>query len=210
MLIVIPLLLLRFGRSHGGLETTAQAASRSRADAARARHAADPYQGIVLFTVEEKSKELPPVPIERDLLRTGTAKPLVIPVRWLVLVFSGARAWTGIASAFGAWRSGRGEHLLDGVGAVGDAGASNTGAAGGAAVEWRDAGDGEERGQSIGADRYGRAADGFDARRGSRRCIWGRSRSCRPSRIEFAFKTNPVSEEVRFAIPARGGDEEIR
>ena len=39
---------------------------------------ADPYRGIVLFTVKDKSKELPPVPIERDLLRTGMKKPLVI------------------------------------------------------------------------------------------------------------------------------------
>ena len=39
---------------------------------------ADAYRGIVLFTVKDKSREMPPVPMERDWLRAGTKKPLVI------------------------------------------------------------------------------------------------------------------------------------
>jgi hypothetical protein len=78
MLILIPLLLLRLGPAHGGVETTAQAASRSRPDGEQG-DAADEYQGIVLFTVQDKKKELPPLPVERDLLRAGMGKPLVIP-----------------------------------------------------------------------------------------------------------------------------------
>jgi hypothetical protein len=77
MLILIPMLLARFARTNGGVETTAQAASRSREDVDKA-DPNDAYQGIVLFTVQEKKKELPPLPMQRDLLRTGTAKPLVI------------------------------------------------------------------------------------------------------------------------------------
>ena len=81
MLIVIPLLLARFVRMNGGMETTAQAAARTRADTEKGEAAdayPDGYQGIVLFTVKDKSKELPPVPMERDVLRTGMKKPLVI------------------------------------------------------------------------------------------------------------------------------------
>lgn len=39
----------------------------------------DAYRGIVLFTVTEKKKELPPLPVERSLLRTGASRPVVIP-----------------------------------------------------------------------------------------------------------------------------------
>ncbi len=78
LLILIPLLLARFARTTGAVETRAQAAVRTRAEGENGT-AADPYQGIVLFTVQEKKKELPPLPVRRDLLRTGMAKPLVIP-----------------------------------------------------------------------------------------------------------------------------------
>ena len=78
LLILIPLLLARFARMNGGVETRAQAATRTR-DEGETGTAANPYQGIVLFTVQEKKKELPPLPMQRDLLRTGRARPLVIP-----------------------------------------------------------------------------------------------------------------------------------
>ncbi len=78
LLILIPLLLARFAQMKGGVETRAQAATRTRAEGETGT-AADPYQGIVLFTVQEKKKELPPLPMQRDLLRAGRAKPLVIP-----------------------------------------------------------------------------------------------------------------------------------
>lgn len=39
----------------------------------------DAYRGIVLFTVTDKKKELPPLPVERSLLRTGASRPVVIP-----------------------------------------------------------------------------------------------------------------------------------
>lgn len=79
LLILIPLLLLRLARTRGGAVATAQAATRTEADRDAANGYSDPYRGIVLFTVQDKTKQLPPVPIDRDLLRTGRAKPLVIP-----------------------------------------------------------------------------------------------------------------------------------
>lgn len=39
----------------------------------------DAYRGIVLFTVTDKTKELPPLPIQHNLLRAGTSRPVVIP-----------------------------------------------------------------------------------------------------------------------------------
>jgi hypothetical protein len=39
----------------------------------------DAYRGIVLFTVTEKKKELPPLPVQRSLLRADTSRPTVIP-----------------------------------------------------------------------------------------------------------------------------------
>jgi hypothetical protein len=78
MLILIPMLLARFARMSSGVETTAHAAARTDEEKRGADASPDGYRGIVLFTVKDKSKELPPVPIERDLLRTGRAKPLVI------------------------------------------------------------------------------------------------------------------------------------
>ncbi len=39
----------------------------------------DAYRGIVLFTVTDKAKEMPPPPVQRNLLRVGTSRPVVIP-----------------------------------------------------------------------------------------------------------------------------------
>jgi hypothetical protein len=95
MLILIPL-LLRFGRGHGGMVETAQAASRSRADADRENgnkgDANDAYRGIVLFTVTNKDKQLPPVPLRRDLLRAGVPRRLIIPFDGAYWYFQ-RRAW---------------------------------------------------------------------------------------------------------------------
>jgi hypothetical protein len=78
MFILVPLLLARFVQMNGGVETTAQAASTPRADAAKS-DPNDAYQGIILFTVQQKEKELLPPPMRRDPLRTGVAKQLIIP-----------------------------------------------------------------------------------------------------------------------------------
>jgi hypothetical protein len=79
MLILIPLLLARFAQVNG-VETRAQAATRTDTEKRNgADTSPDGYRGIVLFTVKDKSKDLPPVPVERDLLRAGKSKPLVIP-----------------------------------------------------------------------------------------------------------------------------------
>jgi len=98
MLILIPL-LLRFGRGHGGMVETAQAASRSEADANRENgnkgDANDAYRGIVLFTVTNKDKELPPVPVHRDLLRAGVARPLIIPFDGAYWYFQAPRMGPG-------------------------------------------------------------------------------------------------------------------
>jgi hypothetical protein len=99
MLILIPL-LLRFGRGHGGMVETAQAASRSRADADRENgnkgDANDAYRGIVLFTVTNKEKELPPLPLRRDLLRAGVARRLIIPFDGAYWYFQAPRMGPGL------------------------------------------------------------------------------------------------------------------
>ncbi|MFP5226278.1 MAG: hypothetical protein ACLGXA_01520 [Acidobacteriota bacterium] len=78
LMILVPLLMARFVRMKGSVETQAQAAARTRGGAEKGT-AADAYQGIVLFTVQDRKKELPPLPMQRDLLHAGMAKPLVIP-----------------------------------------------------------------------------------------------------------------------------------
>jgi hypothetical protein len=99
MLILIPL-LLRFGRGHGGMVETAQAASRSRADAEKENgnkgDANDAYRGIVLFTVTNKDKELAPVPLRRDLLHTGMARRLIIPFDGAYWYFQAPRMGPGL------------------------------------------------------------------------------------------------------------------
>ena len=74
ILIVIPLLLARFVRMNGGMETTAQAAARTRADTEKGEAAdayPDGYQGIVLFTVKLWDTETAAETV-KPLLRPGT------------------------------------------------------------------------------------------------------------------------------------------
>ena len=76
ILILIPLFMAHLVRN-GSIESQAQAAARTHADREKGS-AAYAFQGIVLFTVEEKKEVLPPLPMERDLLRSGMTRPLVI------------------------------------------------------------------------------------------------------------------------------------
>lgn len=99
MLILVPLLLARVVRMEGSAVTAAQAAARSQPDADKgdaANPSQDAYRGIILFTVQEKKKELPPLPIERDLLRAGIAKPLVIPFNGSYWYFQASRQGPGL------------------------------------------------------------------------------------------------------------------
>lgn len=77
ILILVPLLLARFVKTDSAAVNAAQAASQS--DDQKNRMVDDAYRGIILFTVTEHKKELPPVPLRRDLLRAGAARLLVIP-----------------------------------------------------------------------------------------------------------------------------------
>jgi hypothetical protein len=99
MMILIPL-LLRFGRGHGGMVQAAQAASRSREEADRDSgnkvNANDAYRGIVLFTVTNKARKLPPPPIRRDLLHAGVARPLIIPFDGSYWYFQAPRMGPGL------------------------------------------------------------------------------------------------------------------
>jgi len=79
LLLVVALLTLRLmpgmaGAAGGPARVSARAQEKKPGAAID-----DAYRGIVLFTVTEKKKELPPLPVERSLLRTGTSRPVVIP-----------------------------------------------------------------------------------------------------------------------------------
>jgi hypothetical protein len=203
MLILIPMLLARFARTHGGMETTAQAAARSRVDAEKA-DPNDAYQGIVLFTVREKKKELPPLPMQRDLLRTGMAKPLVIP-------FDGAYWY------FQAPKRGLGTHPHL---AHGDPVAVSIFSTGwvplameahqtlAQPVDLRQCGALQVMVKN-GDNRRGRVdmavmlADSTTP--GKPSMVLGPQPVVSTEPEHFSLKMNPVSEELRYAIPARGG-----
>jgi hypothetical protein len=77
MAVVMALLLMRPAQATAGY-----AGSPPRAHAQENKSGSaldDAYRGIVLFTVTDKKKELPPPPVQHDLLRTGTSRPVVIP-----------------------------------------------------------------------------------------------------------------------------------
>ncbi len=201
MLIVIPLLLARFARMNGGVETTAQAATR--ADAARG-DPADPYRGIVLFTVKDKSKELPPVPIERDLLRTGMKKPLVIRFDGSYWYFQAPEHGPGIHP-----------HL-----AHGDPVAANIYSTGWVplAMEAHQTLTQPVDLRSVGAmqvtvrngdNRRGRVDMGVlltdSSAPGKPSMYLGTEPIVSTEPDRFAFKARPVGDEVRFAIPERRG-----
>jgi hypothetical protein len=62
------------GPMGGAAGATAQAQARKAGAAVD-----DAYRGIVLFTVTDKKKELPPLPVQRNVLQAGTHRPVVIP-----------------------------------------------------------------------------------------------------------------------------------
>ncbi|HEX3661898.1 MAG TPA: hypothetical protein VHU89_10730 [Acidobacteriaceae bacterium] len=77
--VVVALLLVR---PHPGMAGLAGGAARASARTQGKETGAavdDAYRGIVLFTVTDKTKELPPLPLERNPLRAGTNRPVVIP-----------------------------------------------------------------------------------------------------------------------------------
>ena len=76
LLILIPLLLIRFVPPYA-VEGTAEAAGRSRPTPGG--YGSDAYRGILLFTVKQKDKKMPPVPLERSVLIANRNRPTVIP-----------------------------------------------------------------------------------------------------------------------------------
>ncbi|HZZ40677.1 MAG TPA: hypothetical protein VFE06_16200 [Acidobacteriaceae bacterium] len=77
--VVIALLLMRpvqgvAGSAGGPARASAQAQGKKPGAAVD-----DAYRGIVLFTVTDKAKELPPPPVQRNMLRAGKSRPVVIP-----------------------------------------------------------------------------------------------------------------------------------
>jgi hypothetical protein len=209
LLILMPLLLLRRGGAHGGAET-AEAAARTRAETARSGAGeqsgggADAYRGIVLFTVQDKKKELPPLPMQRDLLRTGKAKPLVI-------------AFAGSYWYFQAPQQGPGLHPHM---AHGDPVAVNIYSTGwvplamqahqtlARPVDLRSCGAMEVTVRN-GDNRRGRIEMGVlltDTTGPGKPSMYLGTQPLVSTEAEyFSFKARPVSEVVRFAIPARGG-----
>jgi hypothetical protein len=204
MLIVVPLLLARFGRTMGaGVEATAEAASRPRTDAEKA-DPNDAYQGIILFTVKDKETELPPVPLERDVLRAGRAKPLVIRFDGSYWYFQAPRRGPGMHPhlahgdpvAASIYSTGwvplamQAHQTLTQPIALGSCGAME--------VTLRN-----------GDNRPGRIDMGVvltdSTVAGKPSMYLGTEPIVSTEGEHFSFKGNPVEEELRFAIPARGG-----
>ena len=201
MLILIPLLLARFVRMNGGVETRAQAATRPDADKG---DPADPYRGIVLFTVQDKSKELPPVPMERDLLRTGTKKPLVIRFDGSYWYFQAPQHGPGIHPHLA-----HGDPVAVSIYSTGwvplAMQAHQTLAE---AVDLRSVGAMQVAVRN-GDNRRGRIDMGLlltdSTAPGKPSMYLGTEPIVSTEPDRFTFKAHPVSEEVRFAIPQRRG-----
>jgi hypothetical protein len=205
LLILVPLLLARFVRMEGSAETTAQAAARSEAKAEKgdaANPSQDAYRGIILFTVQEKKKELPPLPIQRDLLRTGIAKPLVIPFDGSYWYFQASRQGPGLHP-----------HL-----AHGDPVAANIYSTGwvplamqahqtlAEAVDLRSCGSMQVTVRN-GDNRRGQVEMGMlltdSTLPGKPSMYLGIQPLVSTQPNHFVLKINPVNEEVKFAIPGR-------
>ncbi len=205
LLILVPLLLARFVRMEGSAETTAQAAARSEADAEKgdaSNPSQDAYRGIILFTVQEKKKELPPLPMQRDLLRTGIAKPLVIPFDGSYWYFQASRQGPGLHP-----------HL-----AHGDPVAANIYSTGwvplamqahqtlAEAVDLRSCGAMQVTVRN-GDNRRGQVEMGMlltdSTLPGKPSMYLGTEPLVSTQPNHFALKINPVNEEVKFAIPER-------
>jgi len=79
LVLVVALLTMRLVRGIPGARggpATASAQERGKQPGAAVD---DAYRGIVLFTVTDKKKQLPPLPVERSLLHAGASRPVVIP-----------------------------------------------------------------------------------------------------------------------------------
>jgi hypothetical protein len=92
LLILIPMLLVRFVPPNA-VETTAEAAAQPHPEAEGESN--DSYRGILLFTVKEKAKQLPPVPLDRSLLPTERMKRMVIPFDGAYWYFQAPRGGIG-------------------------------------------------------------------------------------------------------------------
>jgi hypothetical protein len=201
MLILIPLLLARFVRENGAVETRAQAATR--ADAARG-DGADAFQGIVLFTVPDKTKELPPVPMERDLLRTGMKKPLVIRFDGSYWYFQAPQHDPGLHPHLA-----HGDPVVVSIYSTGwvplAMQAHQTLAE---PVDLRSVGAMQVTVRN-GDNRRGRIDMGVlltDSRTPGKPSMYLEAEPIVSTETDrFAFKAHPVSEEVRFALPERRG-----
>lgn len=93
LLILIPMLLVRFVPPNA-VETTAEAAAQPHPEAEGESN--DSYRGILLFTVKEKAKELPPVPLDRSLLPAERMKRMVIPFDGAYWYFQAPRGGIGM------------------------------------------------------------------------------------------------------------------
>jgi len=93
LLILIPMLLIRFVPPNA-VETTAEAAAKPHPEAEGESN--DSYRGILLFTVKEKAKELPPVPLDRSLSPTERIKRTVIPFDGVYWYFQAPRGGIGM------------------------------------------------------------------------------------------------------------------
>lgn len=205
LLILIPLLLARFASMEGSAETTAQAAAHSQTDAEKGNAGdaySDAYRGIILFTLQEKKKELPPLPVQRDLLRIGRAKPLVIPFDGAYWYFQAPRQSPGVHP-----------HL-----AHGDPVAANIYSTGWVplamqahqtlpeAVDLRSCGALQVMVRN-GDNRRGLIDMGVlltdSTLPGKPSMYLGTKPLVSTDPAHFALKINPVSEEVKFAIPDR-------
>lgn len=93
LLVLIPLLLMQFVPPNAA-DSTAEAAGRTRS--APAPDSSDAYRGVVLFTVKEKEKVLPPVPLERNMLFAERAKPVVIRFDGAYWYFQAPRGGPGL------------------------------------------------------------------------------------------------------------------
>lgn len=77
MAVVVALLLMQPAEgTPGSASEAASAHAQAKTEGAAVD---DAYRGIVLFTVPEKKQVLPPLPMERSPLRAGASRPMVIP-----------------------------------------------------------------------------------------------------------------------------------
>ena len=79
LVLVVALLTMHLVQGFPGAAGALASASAQAQEKKTGTAVDDAYRGIVLFTVTDKKKELPPLPVERSLLRSGASRPVVIP-----------------------------------------------------------------------------------------------------------------------------------